>query len=70
MGASPAEIEATSTNIVLAATFWLDFASVRGDRDENLAIRRGIYQVMMLIAPFLREAERQHLNTLSQAYLA
>lgn len=70
MRASPAEIEATSTNIVLAATFWLDFASVRGDRDENLAIRRGIYQVMMLIAPFLRDAERQHLNALSQAYVA
>ena len=70
MRASRAEIEATSTNIVLTATFWLDFASVRGDRDENLVIRRGIFQVMMLIAPFLRDAERVHLNTLSQAYVS
>ena len=69
MRASPAEVEATATNILLAATFWLDFASVRGDRDENQAIRRGIFQVMMLLAPFLRDAERLHLNTLSQAYL-
>ncbi|GAC1615118.1 MAG: TetR/AcrR family transcriptional regulator [Vulcanimicrobiaceae bacterium] len=28
----------------------------------------GIYQVMLLIAPFLRDAERLHLNTLAQAY--
>jgi hypothetical protein len=25
-------------------------------------------QMMMLISPFLRDAERVHLNTLSQAY--
>ena len=67
--ATPRELEATATNILLAATFWLDFASVRGDRDEDQSIRRGIVQVMMLIAPFLRDAERVHLDTLSQAYL-
>ena len=39
------------------------------DRDEQVAIRHGIVQVMMLLAPFLREAERVHLNTLTQAYL-
>ncbi|MCC6439912.1 MAG: TetR family transcriptional regulator, partial [Rhodanobacteraceae bacterium] len=32
-------------------------------------IGRGIHQVMMLIAPFLRDAERLHLNTLAAAYL-
>jgi len=31
-------------------------------------LARGIYQVMLLIAPFMRDAERAHLNTLAQAY--
>lgn len=69
MRASAAEVDATATNILVVATFWLNYASVRGDRDENTSIRLGIVQVMMLIAPFLRDAERLHLNTLTQAYL-
>ncbi len=69
MRASAAEVDATATNILVLATFWLNYASVRGDRDENESIRLGIVQVMMLIAPFLRDAERLHLNTLTQAYL-
>ncbi|MGY6519733.1 MAG: TetR/AcrR family transcriptional regulator [Lysobacteraceae bacterium] len=68
MRASAAEIEATATNILLLATFWLNYAAARGDHDETHAIREGIVQVMMLIAPFLRDAERLHLNTLVEAY--
>lgn len=69
MRASPAEIEATANNILLIATFWLNFSNVRGATDEHEAIRLGIHQVMMLLAPFMRDAERLHLNTLSQAYV-
>ena len=35
---------------------------------EQEDLTQGIYQVMLLIAPFLRDAERAHLNTLAQAY--
>ena len=69
MRASAAEVEATATNILVLATFWLNYASVRGDKDENEAIRRGIVQVMMLLSPLLRDADRVHLNNLTQAYL-
>jgi AcrR family transcriptional regulator len=69
MRASAAEVEATANNILLLATFWLNFSSVRGQTDEQQAIRQGIRQVMMLLAPFLRDAERLHLNNLSQAYV-
>ena len=68
MRASAAEAEATATNILLTITFWLNYAAVRGDRDENRMIRQGIQQVMMLIAPLLRDAERLHLHHLSDAY--
>jgi len=68
MRASADEVHATATNILVLATFWLNYASVRGDRDEQEAIRQGIRQVMMLLAPFLRDAERVHLHTLANAY--
>lgn len=69
MRASAAELDAAATNILVIATFWLNYASVRGEKDEQAAIRAGIVQVMMLLAPFLRDAERLHLNTLTQAYV-
>ena len=67
--ASPAEMDGLATNLLVLATFWLNYASARGDQDEAKAIRQGIVQVMMLIAPFLRDAERVHLHTPSKAYL-
>src|SRR4249919_3629479 len=69
MRASAAEIDGTATNILVLATFWLNYASVRGDKDEQESIRLGIVQVMFLVAPFMRDEERLHLNNLSQAYL-
>lgn len=69
MRASGDELAATATNVLVIATFWLNYASARGDKDEHAAIRDGIVQVMMLLAPFLRDAERMHLNTLIRAYL-
>jgi len=69
--ATPDEIRATSENILLVATFWLNFDAVRTARTESTQedLTRGIYQVMLLIAPFLRDAERAHLTTLARAYL-
>jgi AcrR family transcriptional regulator len=69
MRASADEVDAASTNILVIATFWMNYASARGDKDERASIRDGIVQVMMLIAPFLRDAERVHLNTLTRAYI-
>jgi AcrR family transcriptional regulator len=68
--ATPDEIAATAENVLLVATFWLNYNTVRGARPEQTQddLTHGIYQVMLLIAPFLRDAERAHLNTLAQAY--
>jgi hypothetical protein len=54
---------------LVISTFWLNYAAARGDKDEQKSIRDGIVQVMMLLAPFLRDAERVHLNNLTKAYL-
>lgn len=69
MRASAAEIEGLSTNILVLATFWLNFANISGEKDEQKSIKKGIVQVMMLVSPFLRDSERVHMHTLSAAYL-
>jgi AcrR family transcriptional regulator len=69
MRASAAELDAAATNVLVISTFWMNYAAARGDKDEQASIRDGIVQVMMLLAPFLRDAERVHLNTLTRAYL-
>jgi len=69
MRASAAELDAAATNVLVIATFWMNYASARGDKNEQVSIRAGIVQVMMLLAPFLRDAERVHLNTLTRAYI-
>ena len=68
--ASSAEIAALAENVLLVATFWLSFTAVRGGKIEAAPddLARGIHQVMMLIAPFLRDEERAHLNGLARAY--
>jgi AcrR family transcriptional regulator len=66
------EIHALAENVLLLTTFWLNFNAVRNTRNdtgpEQEDLTHGIYQVMLLLAPFLRDAERVHLNTLAQAY--
>ena len=69
MRASAAELDAAATNVLVISTFWMNYAAARGDKDEQASIRDGIVQVMMLLAPFLRDAERVHLNTLTRAYI-
>lgn len=70
MRATPDEIRATAENVLLVATFWMNFNIVRNGRAESDQddLTHGIYQVMLLIAPFLRDTERAHLNTLARAY--
>ena len=70
MRASEIEIRAVAENVLLVATFWLSFNAVRSVRTdaETMDLGRGIHQVMVLIAPFLRETERAHLDSLADAY--
>jgi len=69
--ASADEIRALAENVLLVATFWMSFDAVRGGKANagEADLNRGIHRVMMLIAPFLRDAERYHLNTLAATYV-
>ncbi len=72
MHAGGAEIDALVESILLIATFWLDYDAVRHGamRDQPQRLELGIQQVMLLLAPYLREAERAHLTALAAAYRA
>jgi AcrR family transcriptional regulator len=73
MSASNTEIDAVAQHILLAATFWLNFQHIRpatvSAKADQADLGRGAYLVMMLLAPYLREAERSHLNKLAQQYV-
>ena len=64
---SAAELAATANNVLVNTTLLLNNASPRGEKDQQAAIRQGIVQVIMLVAPFQRVAERVHLTTLTHA---
>lgn len=73
MVATPEEIAALAQNIAVVATYWLNFQSIRGggtpgSDSDHLAL--GAYQVLSLVAPFLKGEARQLLQQLGREYLA
>ena len=71
MRARPEEIRALARNVLVVATYWLNFQSVRGLREDAAAeaMGRGAYQVMALVAPYLQGGARRHLERLSRSYI-
>ena len=71
MVATGSEIDALSTNIAVVALYWLSFESARHPRQDasGAGMARGVYQVLMLVAPFLKPGGRLHLEHLAQEYL-
>lgn len=70
MRATPEEIRALARNVLVVATYWLNFHSLSRDREERDAdLGAGAHQVMSLFAPYLRGDARRHLDRLSRRYL-
>jgi len=67
--ASDEEIHALARNVLLVATYWLDFQALRRGSDDAADPGRGAYQVMMLIAPYLAAEARRHVQRLGRAYV-
>jgi len=71
MSASEPEITALADNVALVATYWISYQNIssgeHSDRPVNLD--RAAYQVLSLIAPFLRGDARALLDRLSRDYL-
>ena len=71
MEASEHEIAALAENVALVATYWISYQKISaGERAaEAISLDRAAYQVLSLIAPFLRGDARALLDRLSRDYL-
>ena len=71
MDASELEVAALAQNAVLVATYWLSYQKILAveGRLDAINLDQAAYQVLSLIAPFLRGDARTLLDRLSQNYL-
>ncbi|MEP6996824.1 MAG: TetR/AcrR family transcriptional regulator [Betaproteobacteria bacterium] len=71
MEASESEIASLADNVALVATYWMSYQKIASAEQGRQAftLDRGAYQVLSLIAPFLRGPSRTLLAKLSQGYL-
>ena len=70
LSATDAETDALCHQIVLTLTYWLSFEMLTHLEDKDAVdLGRGVYQVMVLVAPYLREDERRMLEEMSRDYL-
>ena len=70
LSASDREVEALCHQIVLTLTYWLSFEMLSHlNQKDSVDLGRGVYQVMVLVAPYLRAEEREALEAMSEDYL-
>jgi AcrR family transcriptional regulator len=70
MKARPGEIRALARNVLVVATYWLNFRPLLGPPGEpGEDIGEGAFQVMSLVAPYLLGPARTHLDRIGQTYL-
>jgi AcrR family transcriptional regulator len=70
MRATEDEIRTLARNVLVVATYWLNFQSLRGRADAGeVDLGLGAHQVMSLIAPYLVGNARRHLDALARNYI-
>ena len=74
MAASPEEIRVLARNVLVVATYWLNFAPLARPRGPGAhppadALGEGAHQVMALVAPYLRGEARRLFERLARSYL-
>lgn len=70
MRATGEEIRTLARNVLVVATYWLNFESLRGRATaEEIDLGLGAHQVMSLVAPYLVGDARRHLDRLARNYI-
>ena len=71
MRASGDEIRTLADNVLVVASYWLNFQSLRAARDHpgGDALGAGAHHVMALVAPYLLGEARTHLERLGGTYI-
>ena len=75
--ATDEEIRSLAENVLVVATYWLNFEHLRAkpmnklepEPDPEQHLSRGVYQVMALVSPFLLGDAKQHLQLLMKNYI-
>ncbi len=69
--ASAGEIHALALNVLVVATYWLNFQAVRAGREAVDPRDPGVgaFQVMSLVAPYLDGEARRHFERLGREYV-
>ncbi len=71
---APNEAETVATSMVVVLTYWLSYEYVREPRkalepeSAGASMMRGAFHVLSLLAPYLEDAQREHLQTLAGSY--
>ncbi len=68
MRASPEEIRTLARNVLVVATYWQNFQSLR-ERAGGADLGLGAHQVMSLVAPYLVGEARGHLARITRNYI-
>lgn len=70
MRARDEEIRALAANVLVVSTYWLSFRALRAGRASEAAdIGQAAFQVMALVAPYLADGARAHLDRLGRNYI-
>jgi AcrR family transcriptional regulator len=71
IAAGDGELRSFATNMVLVATYWLNFEYVRQPRKpvDSAAMGRGVYQMMSMVAPYLQGDARMLFEKLAAEYV-
>jgi AcrR family transcriptional regulator len=69
VSAAENEVEALVDNMVLLLNYWLNYDHLRHDnRAPALVIHQGVYQLMVMIAPYLGEQQREFYEQVQEIY--
>lgn len=68
---NPKMQEAIATNVVMTATYWLNYQQIRnlGKELPEEDLGQGVYQVMSLIAPYLPDDGIEALEDIANSYI-
>lgn len=71
MEATEGEVQALAKNLVVVATYWLNFARIRArpGQAESDYMAEGVFQVMSMVVPWLKGDARDLLAKLAHVYL-
>lgn len=67
--ANDKEKESITENMVMTMTFWISYAIVSSEKDHDIELNKGVFQIMSSISPYITQEDREMLVEMGNAYL-